>query len=99
MRTVTDTAKDNRKAMALRVGKLEARLEKLNVEIESRLSQQRSATIVFIVCLLLSPVGIGIILLPFSLINYFRHKNAAKRLQAEKEQLIETLAQARAALY
>lgn len=64
-------------------------LQKIDDEIASRQSQKNAATIVFVGSLLLAPLGIGIVLLPFSLFNYFRHKN---KLNVLKKKRIEILA-------
>jgi hypothetical protein len=65
-----------------------AKLQAINDQIESRQSQKNAATIVFIFCLLLSPIGIGIVLMPFALFNYFRHKNKLNELKKQRIQLL-----------
>lgn len=71
-------------------GNKQARLQRLEDDIKNRETQQRSATIAFLFCLLLSPMGIGLFLLPIALFNYFRHKRAGSRLRAERIALMES---------
>lgn len=68
--------------------KLAARLQIIDDEIKSHTSQKNSATIVFLVGLLLSPIGIGIILIIWSAINYFRHKGIISELQQQRIALL-----------
>lgn len=72
-------------------GNKQARLQRLEDDIKNRETQQRSATIVFVACILLSPLGIGIILSPFALFNYYRHKRAGNRLRAQRIELMESM--------
>ncbi len=65
-----------------------AQLQVIDDQLASRQSQKNAATIIFIFCLLLSPLGIGIILIPFALFNYFRHKNKINELKRQRIQLL-----------
>lgn len=68
--------------------KLAAKLQMIDDQIKSHTSQRNSATIVFFIGLLLSPIGIGIILVIWSVINYFRHKGKIAELQQERIALL-----------
>lgn len=93
---LSPSASTSRPISKRHIAQLEIELRKTEDNIESRKGQRQAATIVFIGSLILAPVGIGIILLPFSLFNYFRHKNAVNRLQNERQDIIEELAMLRA---
>jgi uncharacterized membrane protein YidH (DUF202 family) len=77
-----------RQQQAAKLADTKTRLAELDTDLASRRSQKTSATIVFIVGLLLAPVGIGIVVVIYALVRYFAHKGAIRELEEERATLV-----------
>lgn len=53
-------------------------------QIADHIGQRRSASVIFLLGIIALPVGIGFILAPWGLVNYFRHGAKIRQLQQER---------------
>ena len=79
-----------------RVGAMSQALAMVDQQIDSRKRQRTAATIVFFLGLILTPILLGIPMIIFALVNYFRHGSALDSLNKQRLVIVGELAKAQA---